>query len=185
MAYADLDNDGDLDLVINNVDDAPFIYKNNAKTNFLRLILRGGKSNPFGYGAKATIYYNNGEKQVNELSPTRGFLSSSEPILHFGLGKIDKIDKVEINWNNGKISILTNIKANQVLTINEKDATDSRRDVAVQRLYTPNFTEITHKTLDFKHQESDFNDFKKRFYYPINYLKWDPLWLLQMSMAMD
>jgi enediyne biosynthesis protein E4 len=58
MAYADLDNDGDLDLVINNVDDAPFIYKNNAKQNYLRLILRGDKMNPFSYGAQATIFYN-------------------------------------------------------------------------------------------------------------------------------
>jgi enediyne biosynthesis protein E4 len=166
MAYADLDNDGDLDLVINNVDDAPFIYKNNTKQNFLRLILRGGNANPFGYGAKATIFYTpfggkGAEKQVLELSPTRGFLSSSEPILHFGLGTIEKIDSVIVNWTNGKMSKLTNVKANQVLTIQEKEAKFSTLPpLSTKPIFSPLWG------LGAAHQELDFNDFKKEVLLP-------------------
>jgi enediyne biosynthesis protein E4 len=163
MAYADLDNDGDLDLVINNVDDSPFLYKNNAKSNFLRLILRGGIKNPFGYGSKATAYYNKGEKQVSELSPTRGFLSSSEPILHFGLGKIEKIDSVVVNWNNGKTSKLVNVKANQVLTISQKDA---KSEMVTPLSIKPIFNDISSQIQVEKHQESNFNDFKKEVLLP-------------------
>jgi enediyne biosynthesis protein E4 len=175
MAYADLDNDGDLDLVINNVDDTPFIYKNNSKQNYLRIKLKGSAANPFGYGAKATIFYTPTggkeiEKQVLELSPTRGFLSSSEPILHFGLGSIEMIDSVIVNWTIGKTSKIVNVKANQILVIDYKSAPSeiqNPKSKIVTPLSTkPIFNEILNKTLDFKHQESDFNDFKKEVLLP-------------------
>lgn len=170
MAYADLDNDGDLDLVINNVDDAPFIYKNNSKQNYLRIKLKGSLNNPFGYGAKATIAYKNEdgkpEKQVAELNPTRGFLSASEPILHFGLGKIDKIESLIIDWNGGTSSKLTNIKANQVLSIDQNKTSKLKTQNLGPLSIKPIFSDFSSKTLAFKHEESVFNDFKKEVLLP-------------------
>ncbi len=163
MAYADLDNDGDLDLVINNVDDLPFIYKNNSQQNYLRIKLKGSQNNPFGYGAKATINYNNGEKQVVELSPTRGFLSSSEPIIHFGLGNVNKIDNLIINWFGDKITRINNVKINQTIEVKFNDKELSKIDPISIR---PIFNEISPMGLGAKHQESNFNDFKKEVLLP-------------------
>jgi enediyne biosynthesis protein E4 len=162
MAYADLDNDGDLDLVINNVDDLPFIFKNNSTQNYLRIKLDGDKSNTLGYGAKATIFYNKDQKQVVELSPTRGFLSSSEPVIHFGLGKTEKIDSLIVSWDNTTRTKQSNIKANQVLTINKK--TSKAFSLGTAKSASTLFKE-TH-IIDFTHQESIYNDFKKEVLLP-------------------
>jgi hypothetical protein len=175
MSYADLDNDGDLDLIVNNVDDAPFIFKNNSKQNYLRLKAHGLGANTFGYGAKATIYMEHPdklgteggkEKQTVELSPTRGFLSSSEPILHFGLAQITKIDSLIVSWGGGKTAKYTNIKANQVLDVFEKDARNPNISeiLKISEIFKP-------QTLNteggvFKHKESEYNDFKKEILLP-------------------
>jgi enediyne biosynthesis protein E4 len=183
MAYGDLDNDGDLDLVVNNVDDLPFIYKNNSTQNYLRIKLEGEKNNVFGYGAKAIIYYTAPEASVapdgraivkasmgqgslstletSELNPTRGFLSSSEPILHFGLGNIEKIDSVVIIWNDKSRSKLTNVKANQVLKISQKTAKSLPN---LQGLKQGLFVEK--EIIDIIHIESTYNDFAKEVLLP-------------------
>ena len=90
-AYADLDNDGDLDLVINNIDQAAFVYRNRAdqlrKNRYLRIQLHGPKTNPTGVGATVTLFYG-GKQQFSEQSPVRGYESTVEPTLHFGLGAV-------------------------------------------------------------------------------------------------
>jgi enediyne biosynthesis protein E4 len=163
MAYADLDNDGDLDLIVNNVDETPFLFKNNAQQRFLRLKLEGSAQNKFGYGARATIFYNGSEKQMVELSPTRGYLSSSEPILHFGLGQVEQIDSLELRWPDGKVFKQKNIASNQVLTLNYKDALAENQIIISKKSI---FKVYNLATGAFSHQETDFNDFQKEVLLP-------------------
>ena len=101
-AYADLDLDGDLDLVFNNIDAPASIYENRRgrANNFIRFKFKDNKGNPFGLNTKVVLHCGS-KKQMQELTLTRGYLSSSEPVLHFGLGKTDKVDKVEITWPDG------------------------------------------------------------------------------------
>ena len=122
-AYADLDNDGDLDLIVNNINKPAFIYRNNAvkqnANHYLELKLEGAGKNTQGIGAKVYIY-NKGKQQYLEQMPARGFQSSVSPVLHFGLGIENNIDSLRIVWLSGKEQVLRNVKANQILTLNEK-----------------------------------------------------------------
>ncbi|MEZ4850287.1 MAG: CRTAC1 family protein [Bacteroidia bacterium] len=117
-AYADLDNDGDLDLVINNINQPAFVYRNDAdqrnENHYLKVALKGDKLNTYGIGAKITLIHQ-GEKQTLEQYPSRGYLSSVSPVLHFGLGNKTKIDSLEVVWASGKTQILTNIETDQEL----------------------------------------------------------------------
>lgn len=103
-AYADLDNDGDVDYVVNNINDSAFVYRNNSiqlkpeESNFLRIKCQGLANNINGIGAWIDISYNHGEKQVYENTPYRGYLSTIENVAHFGLGKIKTVDEVKITW---------------------------------------------------------------------------------------
>lgn len=124
-AYADLDNDGDLDLVVNNINVPAFIYQNDAekqlKNHYLKLKLNGDGMNKFGLGAKVYAY-KNGQVQYLEQMPTRGYQSSVSPVLHFGLGSQAELDSVRIVWLSGKQQLLTKVAADKLLTINEKDS---------------------------------------------------------------
>ncbi|MEX2566084.1 MAG: CRTAC1 family protein, partial [Cyclobacteriaceae bacterium] len=120
VAYADLDNDGDLDLVLNNLDDKSVIYENKSSdlkiNNYLRVKLVGPKDNAFGIGCK--IWLEDGEAlQYQEITMTRGFQSSVEPIVHFGLGDKDTIAKMRVLWPDGTEETFENIKANQVVVV--------------------------------------------------------------------
>lgn len=103
-AYADLDNDGDLDLIVNNVSQPAFIFKNNTDTtrSFLKVKLVGEKQNRYGIGAKVTLF-SGGKLQYLEQMPARGYQSSVSPILHFGLGDNAEIDSLWVEWPSGKI----------------------------------------------------------------------------------
>ncbi len=120
-AYADLDNDGDLDLVVNNVNYPALIYENQAiqqqKGSFLRINLVGDGKNSLAQGAKVTLF-SDGMMQVQEQNVYRGFQSSVAPYLIFGLGEKTKIDSLTIRWPNGRISKVGELQANQVLTFN-------------------------------------------------------------------
>ncbi len=160
-AYADLDNDGDLDVVTNNLNSVASIYinKTNEKANYLKLKLRFGGKNTFGIGSKV-ISYVKGKKQYKEIQTTRGFQSSSEPIIHLGFGKISKVDSVQIIWPDKTYQTIKNVKTNQTLTI---QPTKNRKSFNYAKLHpgvVPIFKKsVTNLGIDFIHQENDFVDF--------------------------
>ena len=169
-AYVDLDNDGDLDLVINNANDFAGIYKNNSevrnKNNYLRVQLNGGKANQRGIGTKVKLFCK-GQQYYQEQSPVRGFQSSSDPVLNFGVGKNTIIDSILIIWPNDNFQKLVSVKVNQSLVIKMADATVKWKydTVADKRnvLFTQTIMPEVH------HHENSFNDFTVQSLLP-NYL---------------
>ena len=128
--YADLDNDGDLDLVTNRINAPAGIYRNNVREagkadttapNFLKIKLQGDKPNTFGVGAKVTLW-SGGRQQMQQLMPTRGFLSSVEPVLTFGLGKTNTVDSLAVVWGNQKAEVRRQVPANPTLALRQADA---------------------------------------------------------------
>jgi hypothetical protein len=167
-AYADFDNDGDLDLVVNNLLDKPFLFKNQTIEaglgNYLRIQLNGKKENPHGFGAKVDIFYES-KKQSTEHTNVRGYLSSMEFQLHFGLGEVSKIDRLEVRWPDGKSQEMKNIKANQSIVLDYKNATENSINNLVESTM---FSDKTEMLLDvpFKHEENSFNDYDKQVLLP-------------------
>jgi hypothetical protein len=160
-AYSDLDNDGDLDLVVNNINLPAFIYRNEAnktlKNNYLKVKLNGGGKNTDGLGTKVFIY-NKGKQQVLEQMPARGFQSTVSPILHFGLGKDGVIDSLRVVWLSGKNQVVNNVKANQLLSLNENDAAVPYKFVTPAK---PVFEETT-SPIAFSNKSNGVNDFKRQ-----------------------
>ena len=164
-AYADLDGDGALDLVVNNVNDEAFVYRNNARrlhpeNHFLRVALAGAERNRFGIGARVTAYAGS-DTLMQEQSPQRGFQSSVDYVLDFGLGRHGTVDSLVVAWPNGKLTILRRLAANQLVSARQSDAVDARRST----LNAPRVTSLVDVTratrLDFKHSENDFVDFDR------------------------
>ncbi len=155
-AYGDLDNDGDLDLVVNNVNGPPYVYRNRgSENNYLKLVLKGSDDNPLAYGAKALVSSEKG-KLVYELQPTRGFQSSVEPILLMGLGQRSSAD-VEIVWPDGSQQSLGNLEANQTLYVKQAASkavaqapTTAKGLVASDRL---SYTHVENKYVDFNREQ--------------------------------
>ena len=173
--YADLDNDGDLDLIVNNIgpDSAAsavaMIYRNNAselnKGNWLQVDLKGTGMNRFGIGARVQIQYGENQ-QIREHYPVRGYLSSTENKLHFGLGDVSIIDRLLVTWPNGSAQVLEHIEANRVVTLKQKDASDgidiaSLRVVPSESTAKKTFTELEETGIDFAHLENRFDDFNR------------------------
>lgn len=161
FATADLDNDGDLDLVINNMDDKASLYINesqNSDNNYIRIKLKGQPNNPLALGAKVSIKTSQGI-QKQELSLSRGYQSSSEPILHFGLGKVKEVEEILVNWPGGESQVLSGQTANETLLI-ERTSTivdQAKRPVSVE----PKFEDITSQaSVDYTHEEDDYNDYE-------------------------
>jgi hypothetical protein len=137
--YADLDNDGDLDLVVNNINAPAFIYRNNAEklsgNHFLSVILKGKRMNTRGIGARVTLY-SGGQEQVAEQFPTRGFLSATSDVLHFGLGQAKLIDSIAVRWPDLSGQIIKNVPVDITITldiINVLPCPDFRIKVYTQR----------------------------------------------------
>ncbi|QJD81234.1 VCBS repeat-containing protein [Spirosoma rhododendri] len=170
-AYADLDNDGDLDLVTNNIADPAGVYQNQARTLFpanqyLKIKLAGQAPNTFGVGAKV-ILYSRDTVQVQQLMPTRGFESAVEPVLTFGVGTHKKLDSVAVIWPNQQVEVRRNVAANQTLTLRQADAR------AIPFLFPkpaadPLFTVINDTTLIlYRHRENvDYYDFTRESLMP-------------------
>lgn len=160
-AYADLDNDGDLDLVVNNINQPAFIYQNNAdkqiKNHFLEILLQGNGGNTQGLGAKVTIF-SKGNKQYLEQMLTRGFQSSVSPVMHFGLGADKIIDSLLIVWQSGKQQLLKNIQGDQLLTLQEKNSTSIYH---LPKPVNPLFKEIK-SPVDYSYKTNAVNDFKRQ-----------------------
>lgn len=162
-AYADLDNDGDLDLVLNNINEKAAVYRNNAEkllsNHYLRIRLKGDKKNLSGIGAKVTIKTKEG-LQFLEQAPVRGFQSSVDPDLHFGLGKNKSVDTVQVIWPDGRYQVLTDIEANQSLDVYQKDATD-HYDYKTSDSGSTLLTDVSEEiSLNFRHEENNYNDFE-------------------------
>jgi hypothetical protein len=166
LSYADLDKDGDLDLIVNNLNEEPWIYKNNATqkgNNYLNIKLLGTKKNPNGIGTKVTIHTTDGI-QYQENFTVRGFQSTSESLIHFGLKNLDEVDKVEVVWPDGKVEIRTDISANQLLKFNHKNASVNASNIDSKNKI---FHEVTATSgVDFKHNETWFDDFKTEILLP-------------------
>jgi hypothetical protein len=165
-AYADLDNDGDLDFVINNINDQASVYRNTqtqkegANSHFLQLKFEGDALNINGIGAWAELHYDHGKKQVWENTPYRGYLSTNQGIAHFGLGTTVTIDSVVVKWQNGKKLVLPAVKADQVLTVRLKDAGEDHsysKEVFVKNALFRDISDSVN--IRFIHEEKDFVDF--------------------------
>lgn len=164
-AYADLDNDGDLDLVINNINEGAFLYRNKVRQanddtahNFLSIVLNGSAGNRNGFGCSVTIFFKE-TKQFLEQSPVRGFSSSVDQRLHFGIGDETVIDSLKIQWPDNKSQVISRIKANQVLVVKYTDAIYEDRAKGYSLLPTL-FQDITGEAgVVFKHREIQHFDF--------------------------
>ncbi|MCC9165475.1 VCBS repeat-containing protein [Pontibacter sp. XAAS-A31] len=179
-AYADLDNDGDLDIVISNVDDEPFVYQNMLSEqekgkkegaenrNYLRIKFEGAAANKAGIGAKAVLRYAD-KMQVGEQYPFRGFQSTVENTLHFGLGATEQVDVLEITWPDGRYQALHNVKPNQVLTVSYQNAKEKMQEEAVEN-HDSFFKEVTAAVgIAYKDQNQEYVDFKLQPLLPHKY----------------
>ena len=161
-AYGDLDNDGDMDLVINNVNMPAFIYKNEAEqtgNHFLKVKFKGYAQNPFGIGTRVTLKTTEGIQMLENLN-TRGFQSSIEPYLIFGLPSNVAIDELEVVWPDRKVQHLTQVSTNQTITLDYNNASTPSQALNSSSS-EPLFTDATSQLIkgDSKHNENRYNDF--------------------------
>jgi hypothetical protein len=169
-SYADLDNDGDLDLIVNNINRAAFIFENQSdklkKNAFLQIELQGEKLNTNGLGAKITVFQKSGN-QFLEQNMYRGFQSSISPKLHIGLGASKQVDSIQIHWNSGKFQIIKNVSINSLLKIKESDADFSKQ---VKKELSGVYFSAKADLLQVKNPQN-FNDFKRQtqLIHPLSY----------------
>ncbi len=165
--YVDLDNDGDLEIVSNNIDDHATVFENTSATdnNHITLRLNGPEKNPFGIGVKVLLKAN-GMKQFQEMTLSRGFQSSVAPQFHFGLGKAQKIDSLTIKWPDGKEQTLTNLNGNQILTLDHNSADSSITTLNSENKKLFRTEKDTAILVKHKHIENYYNDFAKEVLLP-------------------
>lgn len=165
-AYADLDNDGDLELILNNTEQEAFIYENRQDSthSYLKIRFSGPELNPFGLGAEVSIDAA-GNRQMRENFNTRGFQSAVAPELHFGLGSTEMIDELKVIWPDGKEQRLQNVSANQLLTLdyNQAENGNATKKTESSSIDSP-ITNIT-----YKHREDEFTDFDREYLIPRRY----------------
>jgi hypothetical protein len=175
-AYGDLDGDGALDLVVNNVNQEAFVYRNNARalqkgTHYLQVQLVGEGANRFGVGARVTLRVGGaaagGETLVQEQFPTRGFQSSVDPVLTFGLGPHDRVDSLTVEWPDGRVGTATGLGADRRVTVRHADAHAGAPPGPARPLFAPRTGEggllatVDSTALDVAHRENDFVDFDR------------------------
>ncbi|MHA4806799.1 VCBS repeat-containing protein [Flavitalea flava] len=178
VAYADFDNDGAMDMVINNINDEALLYRNTSlekeasrerntslekdtlRTHFLKIKFKGDQRNTNGIGALANIYYDHDKQQAYENNPYRGYLSSMEGIAHFGLNRTSLVDSVVIKWYNGKQQTLKDIKADQVISVSLADAKEDYSVKGPVIAANALFKEVTQALgITYRHHDYDFIDF--------------------------
>ncbi|MEM8526358.1 MAG: VCBS repeat-containing protein [Bacteroidota bacterium] len=164
-AYADLDKDGDLDLVVNNIDAEAFLYKNlsseQAKGNYLRVQLEGVTSEPF---AKVSLLHQ-GQIQVAESKRTRGYYSATENTIHFGVGQQKAIDTIRVEWQNGRVEERYKMRTNQILTFKQAEA---NLENTLKKIQNTPFQQVSlgELKLVYKHSENEYDDFAKEILLP-------------------
>ncbi|WP_342645343.1 VCBS repeat-containing protein [Mucilaginibacter sp. CSA2-8R] len=158
--YADLDNDGDLDLVINNINEPASIYQNQSRelngTNYLSFKLKGKDKNTQALGSKIYIY-SGGNVQYQEVNPARGYLSAVSTQAVFGLGKSATADSVKIIWPDNKVQKMTKVTANQLLEVNYQPTTVNTMPKAIKPMFT-----VAKPFIEYKAPEEAINDFKRQ-----------------------
>lgn len=178
-AYADLDNDGDLDLIVNNINKEAFVFINNtvgkekpANAHYLKLALKGEEGNRRGVGAKICLFQN-GAMQMAEQNPVRGYFSSVDQDLLFGLGENAKIDSLVVIWPNGKKQTLSNIAADTTLTLQQNIAGELAESPIPNSSFL--FTDITSTVgISFLHTEYEYNDFANQRLLPQKFSQMGP-----------
>ncbi|WP_291961295.1 VCBS repeat-containing protein [Maribacter sp.] len=158
--YVDLDNDGDLDLVVNNINKPAFIYRNDTEketSNQINIQLKGADKNTQGIGSKVSAY-SNGKLQVVEQMPTQGYLSTVSSILHFGFNDVSIIDSLTVQWNSGKTETLREVATNQLLVLEESNAT---KTAILKDKSKPLFRKAPN-AINYAHSSSSMNDFKRQ-----------------------
>jgi hypothetical protein len=156
--FSDLDNDGDLDLIVNNTNQPAAVYRNDAKAHYLAVRLEGEQQNSQGIGAKVRLRAK-GQTQYLEQSPSRGYQSSVTPVLHFGLGTQALVDTLEITWPDGKTEVRYQVKADQTLVLKESAAK------AAKSVFAPAATawyEAVASPVNYVPATSTLNDFKRQ-----------------------
>ena len=163
-AYADLDNDGDLDLILNNTEGYADIYRNNSETftgnNYVKISLKGDRENPTGIGSEVLIYAN-GKMQHQQQTPIRGYQSAVDQNLNFGLGKSEVVDSVIVKWPKGTTQKIENLKVNQAVVVNYQDAQSHVSEKVITQTYFDKDSLFA-----YKHTENKFNDFKQQSLIP-------------------
>ncbi|HEX6181104.1 MAG TPA: VCBS repeat-containing protein [Chitinophagaceae bacterium] len=177
-AYADLDNDGDLDMVVNNINREAFVMVNNTiqkdqpiVNHFLRVRLKGKDRNTKAFGTKVTLYAG-GVVQVQEQSPVRGYYSSVDQELVFGLGRYDRVDSIVVTWPNENLSFAHDVKADTIVTFAWIDAINVEKSLPGQ---TPTlFSEVFADGLAYRHKDNIFNDFAVHRLFPQKFSQLGP-----------
>ncbi|MCE7994668.1 MAG: CRTAC1 family protein [Roseivirga sp.] len=159
--YSDLDNDGDLDLVVNNINDEAFVYKNKSAEqgdhHYLMLNLQGNDENPFAFGTRVSVFAG-GTEMVEEHNPVKGYMSSMDYRMHFGLGQNAKADSLHITWPDGSLTKLAGVQADQLLKVNQTEGLNASLSEATSS--KPAF-EAMLSPLDYIHKENEFSDFDR------------------------
>ncbi len=165
--YADLDNDGDLEIITNNIDDKASVFENlgTAGNHTLTLRFKGPELNPFGIGVQIRTLHQ-GEQQFQEMTLSRGFQSSVAPELHFGFGTVEKLDSLLVRWPDGMEQVLTGVDLNTTLTIEYKEALPPalREKEKKDKLFV--MEDPSKLGVDFTHEENYYNDFLKEILLP-------------------
>ena len=160
VAYGDLDNDGDLDLVVNNVNMLPFVYQNNTEklneNRYIKIKLEGKKENQFGVGATIKLYYKD-KTYTQEQIPSRGFQSSMDYVMTIGLGVGKKVDSLRVIWPDDKTQQLTNIAVDTTLVLKQSEANQIQKALKIKKTKTL-LTEIKTNNIE-KHKENKYSDF--------------------------
>jgi hypothetical protein len=176
-AFADLDNDGDLDVVINATQSPAFIYRNNAdrltSNHFLKIKFKGAPGNVQGFGVKVWAYTKTG-MQYFEHSPYRGFQSTVEDGIHIGLGETTIVDSIRVRWPDGKEQLLFSVTADQLLLVHYYEASVNKYKEAINQQTKPYFVESIREAPAFIHKESHYVDFKVQPLLPQKYSQQGP-----------
>lgn len=178
-AYADLDNDGDLDLVVNNINKEAFVFINNTvqkgvapAAHFLSLHLVGDSLNRYGFGAKVCVYADGG-MQMQEENPVRGYFSCVDRDLLFGLGNVNRVDSVTVLWPDSAMQVVRNVVADTFMILTRRDAVRGRPVDRGDALKL--FSDVSSSLgLVYKHHENSFNDFALQRLLPHKYSQLGP-----------